>query len=641
MIRPLTNLSPVLIEQSPVCQPPAWGEAGDNQIPDDARSIALARFDLLTAWNSYREEHRKNGRKFDEIDRDFERLYNYAKFYPHIYTILREISVKSLYRWKKELEDTNDWRRLVPKYGYGKGEPGLMAEEKQYFRGFLLMDSENSIGAATRYTKFRLKEHGIPSPSSPGQFRRWAEWFKAKHYAVYVGCREGKKALLDKVIFSIKRDWSQIEVGQLLFADGHRLNFQVINPFTGKPCRATLVAYMCAKSWYLVGYEIMVEESTQAIAAALRNAIINLGKFPQFAYQDNGKAFRSKFFTGGTPSFEEAGFQGLFGKFNIIPIFALPYNARAKSIERLFKEFSEFEKLVPSYIGNNVTRKPAYMKRNEKEMRAIHNDWVPSFEEAVQIVERFRQFLGAQACPRVEGKTIIEAFEEGRGPGINADELDDLMLVSETRLIRQNGIRFLNAEYYNDNLFGLKEKAVIKYSLFDLSKVKVYTTGGQFLGIAERWEPMNPVVNYIEDPKDMAHYQFLMRKQKGLLRDTFKDVRRIKGVDNYSLIEITPRIVKKLEHADIALPPIEMRIPIEALHTGDSPESTASPVILGQSPPFFREMYERYDYLMQTGINSEEDRRWIEDYKKSEEYRMLYEVIPAQQVYHDRPRGGM
>lgn len=57
-----------------------------------------------------------------------------------------------------------------------------------------------------------------------------------------------------------------------MIADGHTLNFQVINPFTGKPQRATLVGFLDWKSTALVGYEIMMSENTQCIASALRNA---------------------------------------------------------------------------------------------------------------------------------------------------------------------------------------------------------------------------------------------------------------------------------------------------------------------------------------------------------------------------------
>lgn len=61
----------------------------------------------------------------------------------------------------------------------------------------------------------------------------------------------------------------------------------------------------------------MLEENTQTITSALRNAIINLGKIPKICYQDNGKAFRAKFFTG---DLQECGINGLFDKLKIITI---------------------------------------------------------------------------------------------------------------------------------------------------------------------------------------------------------------------------------------------------------------------------------------------------------------------------------
>ncbi len=75
-----------------------------------------------------------------------------------------------------------------------------------------------------------------------------AEHFRKNNYAEWVLKREGKKAYHDKVKPYIERDLSKIEVGDILIADGHVLNFQVINLFTGKPTRATLVGFLDWKS---------------------------------------------------------------------------------------------------------------------------------------------------------------------------------------------------------------------------------------------------------------------------------------------------------------------------------------------------------------------------------------------------------
>lgn len=132
--------------------------------------------------------------------------------------------------------------------------------------------------------------------------------------------REGEKAYHDKVEAYIERDISKLEVGDVLIADGHILNFQVINPFTGKPTRATLVGFLDWKSTALVGYEIMMTENTQCIASALRNSILNLGLIPKVVYQDNGKAFKAKYFQ--HTDFDEAGFNGIYSNLGIKSVFA-------------------------------------------------------------------------------------------------------------------------------------------------------------------------------------------------------------------------------------------------------------------------------------------------------------------------------
>ena len=290
--------------------------------------------------------------------------------------------------------------------------------------------------------------------------------------------REGQKDLVDKVAPYIERDASLLEVGDVLIADGHVLDFQVINPFTGKPCRAILVGYKDWKSTDIAGYEIMLTENTQCIASALRNSIINLGKIPKMSYQDNGKAFRAKFFEG-TRDFNESGFHGLFGKLGIIPVFAQPYNAKAKTIERTFREFTQTgEALMPSYVGNSLSNKPAYMKRNEKFHKKIHNTFIPTLEQAKHYVNCWLEFYRSQPCPNVPGKTIGEVFNEGKGSGFDVDLLDDLMMAEEVRKVGRNGVKFLNSHYYSHDLYGIKDKIVLKYSLFDLSYIKAYTQKG-------------------------------------------------------------------------------------------------------------------------------------------------------------------
>lgn len=176
------------------------------------------------------------------------------------------------------------YEKLLPQYGHSKIDEfrtSLTDEEIKIFMSLLLQPNRISIGKATALAKYKLKEQGQDFIPADAIFRRYAKWFKANNYDKWVLARDGEKALSDKVEPYIKRDASLLEVGDILVAYGHKLAFQVINSFTGKPSRVTLVGLLDWKSTALVGYEIMLEENTQCIASALRNAIINLDMVPK------------------------------------------------------------------------------------------------------------------------------------------------------------------------------------------------------------------------------------------------------------------------------------------------------------------------------------------------------------------------
>ena len=88
-------------------------------------------------------------------------------------------------------------------------------------------------------------------------------------------------------------------------------------------------------------------------------------------------------------------------------------------------------------------------------------------------------FKNSQPCPNAPDKTIAEILAERKTQNIDINILDDLMLATEVKTIQRNGIRFLNCDYFDERLYGFKSKALIKYNLFDLTSIKVYTTKGE------------------------------------------------------------------------------------------------------------------------------------------------------------------
>ena len=249
--------------------------------PEKSKKIALARLDLLNQWKEFR---RKLDNKL-QADYDFVNLHNTSN--SHLFKIIGKISRGSLHRWYTMLGNTEDYTKLLPQYKYSKIDEyrtSLTDEEIKIFMSLLLHPNRLCIGKAIALAIYKLKEQGQSFIPADITFRRYAKWFKDNNYDKWVLARDGEKALSDKVEPYIKRDASLLDVGDILVADGHKLAFNVINPFTGKPTRATLVEFLDWKSTALVGYEIMLEENTQCIASALRNAIINLDMIPKVVY---------------------------------------------------------------------------------------------------------------------------------------------------------------------------------------------------------------------------------------------------------------------------------------------------------------------------------------------------------------------
>ena len=597
--------------------------------PEKAKQNALAKLDLIRKWQEFR---RKAVNKL-QADYDFVKLHNSSNSY--LFSVLGKISRGSLHRWKASLDGTEDYTRLIPNYKYvsvNEYRTCLTDEEIKIFMGLLLHPNRICIGKAIALTKYKLKEQGQSFIPADITFRRYAKWFKDNNYDKWVLARDGEKALSDKVEPYIKRDASLLDVGDILVADGHKLAFQVINPFTGKPCRATLVGFLDWKSTALVGYEIMLEENTQCIASALRNAIINLDMIPKIVYQDNGRAFRAKYFTCGSGSdgskrkrgafvgepnsfsddkgFGELGFYGLYAKLGIETVFARPYNARSKVIERFFKEFQEgFEKLMPSYVGSSIINKPAYLKRNENFHKNLHQDYVPTIEETIKMIDMWLKFKNSQPCTNAPNMTIAEVLESRKKQNIDINILDDLMLATEVKTIQRNGVRFLNCDYFDERLYGLRGKVLVKYNLFDLTSVKVFTLKGEYLCTAERVTETHPMAKILGTVEDLEDYKQKIQKQQKLKRKTINSVKKLLTNDEIKLIEARSN-QEEMENSNNFQKEFKPRSnSVQKINNGEN------------SLPIFKNNSEKYEYLIKHNPSD----AWITEFKQTKEYKLSYE----------------
>lgn len=121
---------------------------------------------------------------------------------------------------------------------------------------------------------------------------------------------------------------------------------------------------------------------------------------------------------------------------------------------------------------------------------------------------------------------------------ININILNTLMMKTECRTITKHGITFLNMHYRSEAILGLREQVFIRYSLFDLSKIFVYSAKGEFLCVAKRVQKVHPMANVLGTVKDMEEYKQQYKKQQQIKNRLVKQIKKNFTSDELQVLEI-------------------------------------------------------------------------------------------------------
>jgi putative transposase len=498
-------------------------------VPEKSGKIGLAKYQLVRAWKEIVDTQPWSKR--GEASEAFLLAYRSGRFLPGVYAVLGNISIKSLYKYEKQLRDANgdyhavaDGRGGWRKHGTNRWKPrSLSGDAQTALLNCWLQPECPSVSLAIRAARINLAKLGVDDSAEDSTWRRWLHDFEKRNQHIVILAREGEKAYRDKVGPYISRDADILAPGQVLVADGHDLNFEIIHPATGRPARLKVVMWFDWASRMPVGWQIMPTESTVVISAALRQAIINLGKVPQIVYLDNGKAFKSKIFTETDPDLSEL--TGLYARKGIAPIFATPYNARAKVIERFFLTMNEqFERLMPSYCGSSISDKPAWRARHEKFHKSRHDlktaGFIPDIREAAYVLSLYIDWYGRQPHEGLGGRLPAEVLAAGRGPGVDAAQLDYEFLWSKKVNPRRCRVTLYGIDYESDCLHGWGDYVVAKYDTSDLSKIYLYAPEGEYLGEALPVRALNPVAKLLGDQVGVDRVKKEIERQRRLAKET-------------------------------------------------------------------------------------------------------------------------
>lgn len=507
-------------------------------LPEAEKKLALARYDLVRL---YMQATGNAGHGATvAAKRDFLEKYH-AGMMPELLVTVGPVSFQTIERWRKTIEEHNDPFLLARKYNRQKKGRKLTQREAEVILAKVLSPNRPKINEAIRMARQELGTLNL----SDMTIRRWLDDWKKDHYDLWTFYRHGEKALNDRVLPYIERDRDAIEVGDVVVVDGHTLNFEVLNPWTGKPKRMTLIMVYDMKSNFPLGWEIMPTENTQAIAAAFRRAILRLGFLPRVFYLDNGKAFRSKFFSG-VEDFRDSGVSGLFERLGCAVLFAWPYHGQSKTVERFFGSFAELERQLPSYSGTSIANKPARMQRNEKWHKKMHEiitaGTTMTIEQAhVNIAYWCSEYVQRpQQDGYLKGRTPLDVYSESlervkalpdfQNRIITPSRLDYLMMNTAVKTLYRKGIRLLGGYYYSSELYPYQKGAgsrelVIRYDIEQIDAIQVYAPDGTFICTATRSEKVHPAAAALGREEDVKR----LRKAIDEKRTAAKQTRKLAG----------------------------------------------------------------------------------------------------------------
>ena len=607
-------------------------------IPEKAHQTGLCRFQLHGHWQQYRRKASTNKARADKA---FLAAYNSGQSHPAIFEVLGKVSRSSLFRWEAQLKEADgDYRVLCDHRGWAPAENiegNISPQAREVFLGLYLTAERLSVQHAYRATCAILEQRGLPVPSLSTVYRFIRRYTRENQDQVVL-MREGEKALADKVAPFITRDDRQLEVGDVLFADGHRLNFDAINPMTGRPARMSLILWQDWASRMPVGWEVMPEEDTIAIASALKMAVTNLGKYPRVVYIDNGKAFRGAYFSHTSADEMQRQTQGLFNRLGIAVQYSRPYQARTKIIERFFGTLNEqFERLLPSYRGASIADKPAHLLRNEKFHQDRHDPYVPTIPEVVEVFQQYLGWYCQQPHKGLGGRRPGEVFAAGRGPGVDSEQLNwEFMWRKEVRP-RRCRVRLAGIDFESDALYGLDMPLVAYFAWNDLSQIHLYERDGarRYLGVARPVEALHPVARHLGGELDLAKVKQANKRLARFKKQTMQLARETETPPE--LVEVWPWMGK----------PERVLLP-EIKPSGQAPSEAEQPVSISDAerleieeaqrswaarkkdqPPYERPQFnkplERYGHLFELKVFQgvdllPEDLQFMTAYENSDEY---------------------
>jgi transposase InsO family protein len=276
----------------------------------------------------------------------------------------RDVTVATIHNWLELVRGVprSDWLPALVPAPRGGGGKRVEIDERFWdaFRTDYLRASEPSLTSCYDRTVAIARRDGWAIPNKRTLWRRVDEIPEA----VLMLARRGRDAT--KAMYPAQeRDRSMFHALEAVNADGHKWDVFVKWP-DGKIGRPLTVAFQDLYSNMFLSWRHARSENKDSVRLAYGDMVMNYG-IPDHCYLDNGRAFASKWLTGGIPNryrfkVKEEEPDGIMTVLGTEVHWTTPYHGQAKPIERGFKDFADRIAKHPAfegaYTGNNIDAKP-------------------------------------------------------------------------------------------------------------------------------------------------------------------------------------------------------------------------------------------------------------------------------------------
>jgi len=377
-------------------------------------------------------------------------------------------SDRALYRYKKDFE-AYGLIGLIKKPRKDRGTSTLCEDAIKYIRGCYLQPIRPMGTHVYRMYLKEAKRQGWKIVSEDTVYREIQKIPDAQKCLAFLGMKEFNA----KFTPQITRTYDDLFANEYWVGDGHTIALWI--PEDDKIKRYTFSAWMDMRTRALVGWCVAPNSNSQVIAAALRSGMIRYG-LPANCYMDNGKDYKSGFLNADTKEEFFRGYEGIFKALDIDTTFAIPFNAKAKPIERFFRTFSsECSKYIPGFCGETIEERPHDLNKKEILVTGVN------ILQVTEAIEGYIEMYNNRVHGSLSGKTpmeVMQAVGTVRQDMVSEEELDLLMLRADVKKITSSGIKKFGAYYWHDDLiqhFG--KSCAVRYDPQRVGELYVYIDG--------------------------------------------------------------------------------------------------------------------------------------------------------------------